>query len=47
MFSISNIKVNEKIKIIYTEEELKLLLKRTPSKIFGGYRTWVILNTLL
>lgn len=46
-FTISDYKTTEKIKIIYTEQELKLLLKKPSRKSFGVYRNWVIINTLL
>lgn len=46
-FTISDYKTIEKIKVIYTEKELKILLKRPSRKSFGVYRNWVIINTLL
>lgn len=35
------------IKEIYTEEELKVLLKRPTGNSFGEFRGWVIINTFL
>ena len=46
-FIITNIKVTEKIKVIYTVQELSRLLVRPIKKAFGLYRNWVIINTLL
>lgn len=46
-FVISNVRVTEKIKVIYTVQELNLLLKKPTKKSFGVYRNWVIINTLL
>lgn len=37
----------ERLKDIYTDEELKILLKRNKNQNFAEYRTWVIINVLL
>jgi integrase/recombinase XerD len=47
-FKISLLKTDEKIKEVYTDTELKLILKKPNLKktSFPQYRTWVIINTL-
>ena len=41
------INTQEKIKAIYTDHELKLLLEKPNKKSFAQYRTWVIINVLI
>lgn len=43
----THVKEQKEIKEIYTEEELKILLKRPDNNDFCDYRAWVIINTLL
>lgn len=48
-FDIKLLKENEEIKTGYTEEQLRILLKKPDTKIctFAEYRNWVIVNFLL
>lgn len=43
----NHMKEQEHFKEIYTEEELKILLKKPKTESFAEYRNWVIINFLL
>jgi len=46
-FPFKEIKTTEEIKQVYTEEELKLLLRKPDMSSFADYRNYVIVNFLL
>lgn len=46
-FGFKEIRTAEEIKQVYTDEELKILLRKPDTHSFAEYRNWVIINFLL